>query len=137
MGSSFKDTNRSVVTTQGICVQVESRYLANRSHPPSQRYVFAYSVAIRNESESPFQLRSRHWVITHGDGRVEEVRGAGVVGQQPVLVVGDSFKYTSGCVLRTPRGMMHGSYSLERVHGGETFDVEIGQFALAMPYSLN
>ena len=98
--------------------------------------MFAYTVRIDNEGAETAQLRSRHWIITDGDGRVEEVRGPGVVGQQPLLKPGEHFEYTSGCVLQTPRGQMHGTYQMVR-DGGATFDATIAPFDLALPYSLN
>jgi ApaG protein len=97
--------------------------------------VFAYTVRIANEGSEAAHLRSRHWVIKHGSGKVEEVRGPGVVGQQPHLEPGQHFEYTSGCVLETPRGTMHGSYRMQ-ARGGD-FDAEVASFELAMPYSLN
>jgi ApaG protein len=127
---------QSEAVTKGVRVTVESQYLPEQSHPMSQRYVFAYTVRIANEGDQIVQLRSRHWVITHGDGHVEEVRGPGVVGEQPRLPPGHGFQYTSGCVLTTPRGTMHGSYQMEP-ESGEEFDVEIAEFALEMPFSLN
>jgi ApaG protein len=98
--------------------------------------VFAYTVTIANEGSAPAQLRSRHWLITDGTGRVEEVRGPGVVGQQPFLNPGDSFEYTSGCVLTTPRGEMRGTYQMHRPDGRE-FDARIAPFSLALPMTLN
>jgi ApaG protein len=87
---------------------------------------------VANESERQVQLRSRHWIITDGFGRVEEVRGKGVVGEQPTLAPGESFQYTSGCVLETPHGTMHGTYQMEQPDGS-TFDAEISPFVLATP----
>jgi ApaG protein len=101
-----------------------------------KRYVFAYTVRIENEGERPAQLKNRHWVIVDGDGKTEEVRGPGVVGQQPFLRPGEHFEYTSGCVLTTPRGEMRGEYEMHRPDGS-TFDAEIAPFALALPYSIN
>ena len=95
-----------------------------------------YTVKIANEGETPAQLRSRHWIITDGEGRVEEVKGPGVVGQQPYLNPGDQFEYTSGCVLTTPRGEMRGTYQMHRPDGRE-FEATIAPFSLALPYSLN
>ncbi len=131
----FPPTTSSAIT-DGIRVTVASQYLAEQSHPISQRYAFAYTVRIENESSRVVQLVSRHWVVTHGDGKVEEVRGAGVVGEQPVLRPGQSFKYTSGCVLRTPRGTMHGTYQMLETDG-RTLEAAIARFALEMPYALN
>ena len=122
--------------TEGIRVTVESVYVVDQSAPRAQRYVFAYTVKIENEGTEGAQLRSRHWVITDGNGKVEEVRGPGVVGQKPFLRPGDHFEYTSGCVLATPRGQMHGSYQMNRPDGRE-FDATIAPFALALPHSLN
>ena len=99
----------SKAVTQGIAVRVKSRYLPEQSQPRQHRYVFAYTIRIENEGEQPAQLMTRHWVITHGDGHVEEVKGPGVVGAQPRLEPGQYFEYTSGCVLRTPHGTMHGT----------------------------
>jgi ApaG protein len=126
----------SVAITHGIRVSVESQYVADQSSPRARRYVFAYTVRIQNEGNEPARLRSRHWIITDGDGRVEEVRGPGVVGQQPFLRPGEHFEYTSGCVLQTPRGQMHGTYQMVR-EGGETFDANIAPFDLMLPHSLN
>lgn len=126
----------STATTQGIRVHVESTYVPEQSSPRSRRYVFAYTVRITNEGESAAQLRTRHWVITDGNGKVEEVRGPGVVGQQPHLNPGDHFEYTSGCVLETPRGEMHGSYQMHRPDG-TAFDATIAHFSLSLPTTLN
>lgn len=126
----------STATTEGIRVHVKVVYVPEQSSPRSRRYVFAYTVRIANEGEVPAQLKSRHWVITDGDGRVEEVKGPGVVGQQPLLNPGDQFEYTSGCVLPTPRGEMHGTYQMFRPDGA-SFDATIAPFSLTLPYSLN
>src|SRR5678816_3565734 len=130
----------SVAVTHGIRVSVESQYVADQSSPRARRYVFAYTVKIENEGSEPARLRSRHWIITDGDGRVEEVRGPGVVGQQPFLRPGEHFEYTSGCVLQTPRGQMRGTYQMVRDGGpndGQTFDATIAPFDLMLPHSLN
>jgi ApaG protein len=126
----------SEAVTQGIRVTVRSQYLPERSSPGSRQFVFAYTVRIANEGTEPAQLVTRHWVITDGNGNVQEVRGDGVVGQQPKLAPGEAFEYTSGCVLETPHGTMRGSYQLVR-SGGAQFDAEIAPFLLAMPNSLN
>ena len=126
----------SSAITQGIKVTVSTAYVAAQSSPAAHRYVFAYTVRISNEGTEAAQLRSRHWVITDGNGKVEEVRGPGVVGQQPLLRPGEHFEYTSGCVLETPRGTMAGTYQMQRTDGS-SFDAEIAAFALALPYSLN
>jgi ApaG protein len=126
----------SIAVTEGIKVSVSSQYVAHQSAPQSKRYVFAYTVRIDNDGERPAQLKSRHWVITDGNGKVEEVRGPGVVGQQPLLRPGEHFEYTSGCVLETPRGTMEGSYQM-RCPDGRTFNAKIAPFDLLLPYSLN
>jgi ApaG protein len=126
----------SQAITQGIRVVVRSSYIPEQSTPREHRYVFAYSIRIANEGSTPAQLISRHWVITHGTGHVEEVRGPGVVGAQPRLEPGQAFEYTSGCVLSTPHGTMHGSYEMKR-DDGATFNATIAPFSLSMPYALN
>ena len=126
----------STATTQGIRVSVAATYVPEQSSPRSRRYVFAYTVKISNEGNLTAHLRTRHWVITDGNGKVEEVRGPGVVGQQPLLNPGDHFEYTSGCVLETPRGQMHGSYQMVRPDGTE-FDATIAPFSLLLPTTLN
>ncbi|MEM9070712.1 MAG: Co2+/Mg2+ efflux protein ApaG [Myxococcota bacterium] len=127
----------STMITEGVRVSVESRYLEAQSMPQAGRFVFAYRVRIENVAAGEaVQLRTRHWVITDQTGAVEEVHGPGVVGEEPMLQVGQGFEYTSGAALTTPRGVMRGSYQFER-RDGTTFDVEIAPFALAMPYSLN
>lgn len=126
----------SVAITQGIRVSVTTQYVPEQSSPKAQRYVFAYTIRIANEGSAPAQLKSRHWVITDGNGKIEEVRGPGVVGQQPNLKPGEQFEYTSGCVLSTPRGQMQGSYQMHRSDGSR-FEAEIAAFALALPHSLN
>jgi ApaG protein len=123
---------KSSAVTDGIRVTVQSLYLADQSSPHDDRYVFAYTVAITNEGGIPAQLRTRHWVITDGRGGIEEVRGDGVVGEQPRLGPGETFQYTSGCVLTTPVGTMHGSYRMMR-DDGLAFDVTIAPFSLASP----
>ena len=126
----------SEAVTQGIRVVVKSVYVPEQSIPMSHRYVFAYTVRISNEGKKAAQLVNRHWVITHGSGRVEEVRGPGVVGAQPRLEPGQHFEYTSGCVLSTPHGTMHGTYEMKRDDGG-SFQATIAPFSLSMPYTLN
>jgi ApaG protein len=122
----------SVAVTEGIRVTVRSQYLPDQSSPEDDRYVFAYTVKIVNESVETAQLRTRHWVITDGRGVIEEVRGDGVVGEQPRLTPGQTFQYTSGCVLKTPVGTMQGSYRFFR-DDGTAFDATIAPFSLASP----
>ena len=118
--------------TQGIRVRVQSQYLPDQSSPRDDRYVFAYTITISNEGARTAHLKTRHWIITDARGAVEEVRGDGVVGEQPRLSPGQSFQYTSGCVLTTPVGTMHGSYRFWR-EDGTFFDAEIAPFSLASP----
>jgi ApaG protein len=122
----------STALTDGIRVTVRAQYLADQSSPEKGRYVFAYSVTIANEGTGPAQLRTRHWIITDGRGKIEEVQGDGVVGEQPRLVPGQRFQYTSGCVLDTPVGTMHGTYQMIR-DDGTWFDAVIAPFSLVMP----
>ena len=122
--------------TDGIRVTVNSAYVADQSAPLAHRYVFSYTIRIANEGTEPAQLRTRHWIITDGNGKVEEVRGPGVVGHQPSLKPGEHFEYTSGCVLQTPRGQMRGTYQMHRSNG-RMFDAAIAPFTLALPHSLN
>ncbi|HTR54545.1 MAG TPA: Co2+/Mg2+ efflux protein ApaG [Kofleriaceae bacterium] len=122
----------SSALTDGIRVQVQSLYLPEQSSPPDDRYVFAYTITISNESPRTAQLRTRHWIITDARGEIEEVRGDGVVGEQPRLAPGQSFQYTSGCVLTTPVGTMHGSYRFWR-DDGSYFDAVIAPFSLCSP----
>ena len=119
----------SEALTRGIRVQVRSFFVPERSAPDEQRWFFAYQITISNEGDETAQLVSRHWIITDGDGDVEEVQGAGVVGEQPVLGPGESFEYSSACPLTTPVGSMHGSYQMV-TEGGERFDAEIAPFSL-------
>jgi ApaG protein len=126
----------SIALTQGIRVSVQSQYIPERSAPAANQYAFAYTVRIANEGENTAQLRSRHWVITDGEGKVQEVRGDGVVGAQPVLKPGQYFEYTSWCMIATPHGSMRGTYQMVR-EDGDTFDAQIAPFPLALPYSLN
>lgn len=122
--------------TRGVRVTVVPHYLAEQSEPGRSHYLFAYQVTIRNEGDEPVQLMSRHWIITNGEGKTEEVRGPGVVGVQPKLSPGEEFQYTSGCPLITPVGTMHGSYQMV-TDDGEQFDALIGPFRLAVPRALN
>ena len=126
----------SSAVTEGIRVTVSAAYVPEQSAPGSKRYVFAYTVKIMNEGALAAQLRTRHWIITDGNGKVEEVRGPGVIGQQPHLKPGEEFEYTSGCVLQTSRGEMRGTYQMQRPDGG-MFDAVIAPFVLALPYTLN
>jgi ApaG protein len=130
------DNAVSTAITNGIRVSVQAVYVPEQSAPMAKRYVFAYTVKIANEGSASAQLRSRHWIITDAGGKLEEVRGPGVVGQQPLLRPGEEFEYTSGCVLQTPRGEMKGTYQMQRPDGS-SFDATIAPFSLALPYTLN
>ncbi len=137
MTSTFTRANAAnAATTQGVRVSVRSTYLADQSSPRERRYVFSYTVTIANQSDAPVQLVSRHWVITDAHGHVEEVRGPGVIGKQPKLLPGEHFDYTSGCVLATSSGEMHGEYQMVR-DDRSGFDATIPPFVLAFPHSLN
>jgi ApaG protein len=126
----------SEATTQGILVSVKTQYVADQSAPRARRFVFAYTIRIENTGERTAQLRSRYWIITDGEGKVEHVKGPGVVGHQPLLQPGQHFEYTSGCVLATPRGEMRGTYQMV-CPDGFSFDAVIAPFALSLPHSLN
>ena len=123
-------------TTAGVDIDVRAHYVPARSDPEEGIYFFTYTVTITNGREDVVQLLSRHWIITDADGRVEDVEGPGVVGQQPILRTGESFRYTSFCPLPTPVGTMHGSY-LMLAGNGERFEVEIPAFTLAQLYALH
>jgi ApaG protein len=122
----------SSAVTEGVLVEVASAYVAERSSPDEGEYFFAYTVRIANSGEKTVQLLTRHWIITDGRGRVEEVRGPGVVGKQPVLRPGESFEYTSACPLPTAFGTMEGSYEMVR-DDGTRFHAKIAPFELAVP----
>ncbi len=127
----------SDTTTRGVRIQVRPRFIPEQSDPDNGQWLFAYHITIRNEGGETVQLISRHWVITDGEGKVEEVRGPGVVGYQPVLKPGEEFEYTSGCPLTTPVGTMHGEFNMVAQDSGEKFDAKIDPFRLAVPKALN
>ncbi len=126
----------SDTTTRGVCVEVRSAYVPERSSPRDSHYFFAYRIRISNVGEETVQLLSRHWVISDGDGNMEHVRGPGVVGEQPVLEPGESFEYTSGTALATAVGTMRGSYRMV-AEDGQPFDAPIPQFTLSAPRTLH
>jgi len=126
----------SEATTRGIRVKVESEFVPDRSDPHNGEFFFAYHVKIENHGEETVRLLSRHWIITDGMGKEQEVRGPGVVGKQPRLRPGEAFEYTSACPLSTQIGSMHGSYRMV-TDGGESFDATIAPFTLAIPGALN
>jgi ApaG protein len=115
-----------------IRIQVATSYVDDESEPDSDRYVFAYTITISNSGDVAAQLISRHWIITDANGKVQEVNGDGVVGEQPLLNPGEEFRYSSGAVLETPVGAMQGLYRME-ADGGVSFDALIAPFTLAVP----
>jgi ApaG protein len=126
----------SEAITRGIRISVSSAYVPERSAPEHSHWFFMYHVVIRNEGEETAQLISRHWVITDANGQIEEVKGPGVVGEQPTLAPGESFEYTSACPLPTPFGTMQGTYHMV-TSTGEKFDAQIAPFSLAEPHAVN
>lgn len=128
-----KEQNRYAATTRSINVQVQPTYLEDQSSPDENYYVWSYRVRIENAGGETVQLLNRYWKITDAAGRVQEVRGPGVVGEQPVLAPGESYEYTSGCPLSTPSGIMVGTYEME-TRDGELFDIAIPAFSLDSPF---
>jgi ApaG protein len=126
----------SEAVTRGVRVKVESQYDGERSEPSRNQWFFLYTISITNEGAATVQLLTRHWIITDGTGKVEEVRGPGVVGKQPTLKTGESFEYTSGCPLTTPFGVMEGTYQMV-TEDGEAFDAKIAAFTLSEPYTVH
>ncbi|MEN8763357.1 MAG: Co2+/Mg2+ efflux protein ApaG [Thiogranum sp.] len=122
--------------TYSIQVEVETQYVKEQSLPDQDHYVFAYTITIYNSGSMPAQLLSRHWIITDANNRVQEVKGEGVVGEQPHLKPGEQYRYTSGTMLETPVGTMRGSYQMLADDGVE-FDAEIPAFTLSMPRTLH
>ncbi len=120
--------------THDIQVTVLPNFLAEQSEPSQNRFVWSYTIEIANFGATTAQLMSRHWIITDAEGRREEVKGPGVVGEQPILRPGDAFRYTSGCPLTTPSGIMVGTYRMVD-ENGRAFDVEIPAFSLDSPFS--
>lgn len=133
---TIQATFTSEAVTRRIRVSVSAEYAPARSSPSDNQWFFVYTITIANEGEETVQLLTRHWIITDATGRVEQVRGPGVIGQQPTLAPGASFTYTSGCPLPTPFGMMQGSYQMT-TPAGETFDVTIAPFTLSEPYTVH
>jgi len=128
----MRNSTPYLANTRGIAVSVEPTYLETRSSPESSQYLWAYRVIIENQGRETVQLLSRHWMITNARGELTEVKGPGVVGEQPILKPGQRFEYTSGVSLNTPSGMMGGAYQMES-EGGERFDIEIPTFSLDCP----
>lgn len=123
-----------IATTRDIRVRVAPQFLEDQSSPEDNQFFWAYTIEITNEGQETVQLKSRHWRITDANGRVEEVRGPGVVGETPVLGPGEAFSYTSGCPLRTPSGIMAGTYQMV-TSTGERFEVDIPAFSLDSPHA--
>jgi ApaG protein len=134
--SSAPHGSSSEAVTNNVRVEVESQYAPERSQPFQNQWFFHYTVRISNEGDETVQLLSRHWIITDGTGKVEEVQGPGVVGEQPVLAPGETFEYTSGCPLQTATGTMRGTYQMV-TEDGTHFDVEIAPFTLMEPYTVH
>ena len=126
----------SEAVTRGVRVHVLSQFDPNRSDPSRSQWFFLYTINIVNEGTETVQLLTRHWIITDADGKVEEVKGPGVVGKQPVLKPGESFEYTSGCPLTTAFGLMEGSYQMV-TESGDRFDAKIAPFTLSEPYTVH
>jgi len=126
----------SVTLPDTIVISAQSTYLARQSEPDAARFVFGYTITIENRGETAAQLLTRHWLITDANGHTQEVHGDGVIGEQPLLAPGQSHTYSSGAVLKTPVGTMHGTYGM-RSADGETFDAHIPVFRLADPGVLN
>ena len=118
--------------SHGIRVDVVTSYVEEQSNPGDGRFVFSYTITIRNEGDVPAKLLTRHWIITDANGKVQEVNGEGVVGEQPYLQPGEGFRYSSGAILETPVGAMQGSYRMV-ADDGRHFDAPIAPFRLAMP----
>jgi ApaG protein len=132
----FENAPISEAVTNGVRVEVLSRHSPENSRPHQGEWVFQYTVRITNQGTDTVQLISRHWIITDALDHVEEVRGPGVIGEQPVLAPGESFKYSSWCPLKTPTGMMHGTYQMLREDGSQ-FDIEVAPFALRARYTVH
>lgn len=121
---------------KSISIQVQVRYLTEQSKPVDNRFAFAYTITICNKGDRTVQLLDRHWIITDGNGKIQEVRGEGVVGEQPLIQPGACHTYTSGCLLETPVGSMQGSYGMQS-SDGELFRAPIAVFRLAKPNALH
>jgi len=119
-----------------VAVSATPQFIPDQSDPATERYVFAYTITIENVGTVPAQLISRHWIITDGNSRVQEVRGLGVIGQQPLLNPGETFEYTSGCQLDTPVGTMRGTFQMT-AEDGTQFDAIIAEFTLSIPRVLH
>jgi ApaG protein len=141
MGAAMPDLQSDLApisdaVTDGVRVEVLSRHSPENSRPNQDEWVFQYTVRITNQGPETVQLLTRHWIITDAFEHIEEVQGPGVVGEQPVLAPGESFKYSSWCPLKTPTGMMRGAYRMVRPDGSQ-FDIEIAPFALRARYPVH
>lgn len=132
----LSESGASQAVTNGIEIAVKSQFVAEKSSPTARRYAFAYTVTITNRGKETAQLQRRHWMITDSEGDMQEVRGDGVVGEQPILAPGEAFEYTSFCVIPTPSGVMRGTYQMV-TKAGQSFNAQIAPFHLAMPYAIN
>lgn len=126
----------NVMSNYDIQISVSTQYIKAESNPEASRYIFSYTITIKNTGDIAAKLLNRHWIITDANNRVQEVRGKGVIGEQPYLKPGDSFQYTSGTMLETPVGSMQGSYQMI-ADDGHNFDAIIEPFSLALPRMLN
>ena len=129
----MKELFQHTAITDGIVVRVAVNFLPEQSRIEAGKWFWVYHIRIENDSDMTVQLQTRHWRITDAEGRVQEVKGPGVVGEQPVLSPGESFEYTSGCPLATPSGFMVGTYEMEG-ENGERFDIDIPAFSLDSPH---
>ena len=134
-GQPLRPTTSEAVTNN-VRVEVEAQYAPERSQPMRNEWFFHYTIRITNEGEETVQLLSRHWLITDANGELQEVRGPGVVGEQPVLAPGEAFQYRSGCALKTATGVMRGTYQMV-TEDGDHFDVEIAPFELHEAYTVH
>ena len=135
-GQQLNASSTSEAVTNNVRVEVESQYSPEHSQPFEERWMFQYSIRITNEGHETIQLMSRHWIITDATDHVEEVKGPGVVGEQPVLAPGESFEYSSWCPLKTSTGVMRGTYQIVS-ESGDQFDIEIAPFALKARYTVH
>jgi ApaG protein len=134
--STQRGVHSSEAVTRSVRVRFTARYSKARSEPLRNLWFFLYTIEITNESPDTVQLISRHWTITDAEERIEEVRGLGVIGQQPTLDPGESFEYTSGCPLKTPFGTMHGTYQMVTAED-DRFDVKVAPLTLSEPYTIH
>lgn len=125
------------LTTNDICVSVETFYQSDASQEAINKFLFAYQISIENKSDSTVQLMGRHWVVIDSNGEKKEVEGEGVVGEQPILEPGQSYQYISGCQLKTDIGKMHGEYFMKKIATGSNLIVKIPEFKLVAPFKLN